>query len=251
MILDQPQISWAQQQKIMTVFFADIRGFTALTDDSRLKRIGLAPGESADLAHLHALRDQHALETVNLYLALVVDTIKQHGATLDKYMGDCVMAFWGAPLDDRHHAAKAVRAAVEVQRRLHALNQERQAGNVRIAEENRVREAAGNVPRPLNALLTLGTGINTGLMTAGFMGSQAHLSNYTVFGREVNLAARLESLSGSSRILITEATLEAIVADDSPLAAMTRTIGAHQVKGIQEPVPVYEVLWQETEKNSN
>ncbi len=249
MILDQPQISWAPQQKVMTVFFADIRGFTALTDDSRLDRIGLMPDDKEpDPAHAHALRDQHALKTVNLYLALVVDTIKKHGATLDKYMGDCVMAFWGAPLADRQHAAKALKAAVEVQQRLQALNETRAAENERIEKENEQRQAAGLPPQPLNSLLTLGTGINTGLMTAGFMGSEAHLSNYTVFGREVNLAARLESLSGISRILISQNTLDAAVATDPELASIARSIGKHPVKGIQEPVQVYEVLWAEKNK---
>lgn len=252
MILDQPQIFWAPQQKVMTVFFSDIRGFTALTDDSRLDRIGLVQGEQeADAARRHAVRDQHALQTVNLYLALVVDTIKKHGATLDKYMGDCVMAFWGAPLDERHHAARAVRAAVEVQQRLHALNETRSRENERIERENEERKAQGLPPLPLNALLTLGTGINTGLMTAGFMGSEAHLSNYTVFGREVNLAARLESLSGSSRILISQATLDAIKTSDPELAAAACSAGMHQVKGIQQPVQVYEVLWREKTEKSN
>ncbi|HRJ10353.1 MAG TPA: adenylate/guanylate cyclase domain-containing protein [Prosthecobacter sp.] len=252
MILDQPHVSWAPHQKMMTVFFADIRGFTALTDDSRLDRIGLTPGqEPPDPAQSQALRDRHALDTVNLYLGLVVDTIKKHGATLDKYMGDCVMAFWGAPLDDRHHALKAVRAAVEVQRRIHDLNERRRMENERIGQENRARMADGRPPLQPHALLTLGTGINTGLMTAGFMGSEAHLSNYTVFGREVNLAARLESLSGSSRILISQATLDAVSADDPALAASARGIGAHPMKGIQQPVPVYEVSWEETRKNNN
>ncbi|MDP1587364.1 MAG: adenylate/guanylate cyclase domain-containing protein [Prosthecobacter sp.] len=252
MILDQPHISWAPQQKVMTVFFADIRDFTALTDASRLDRIGLIPGDQeVDPIHKQAVRDQHALNTVNLYLALVVDTIKKHGATLDKYMGDCVMAFWGAPLDEKHHAAKAVRAAVEVQQRLHAMNNSRQAENERIEMENKARLAQDLPLQPLNVLLTLGTGINTGLMTAGFMGSEEHLSNYTVFGREVNLAARLESLSGSSHILISQTTLDAVAASDPELAAAARSIGTRQVKGIQQPVQAYEVLWQERSEKSN
>ncbi|MCB1275936.1 adenylate/guanylate cyclase domain-containing protein [Prosthecobacter sp.] len=252
MILDQPQISWAPQQKVMTVFFADIRDFTVLTDASRLDRIGLLPDDQeADPVHRQAVRDQHALNTVNLYLTLVVDTIKKHGATLDKYMGDCVMAFWGAPLDERHHAAKAVRAAVEVQQGLHVLNSTRKAENERIEMENKVRQAQSLPLQPLNALLTLGTGINTGLMTAGFMGSEAHLSNYTVFGREVNLAARLESLSGSGRILISQTTFDAVASSDPELASTARSIGTHQVKGIQQPMQVYEVLWQKNSEKTN
>jgi adenylate cyclase len=248
MILDQPQISWAPRQKVLTVFFADIRGFTSLTDDSRLDRVGLSPEEAGDdPVRAHAIRDQHALQTVNLYLALVVDTIKKHGATLDKYMGDCVMAFWGAPLDDPQHASRAVRAAIEAQQLIDQLNQSRARENQRLEQENVRRLATGQPPLPVHALLTLGTGINTGMMTAGFMGSEAHLSNYTVFGREVNLAARLESLSGSGRILISQATLETIRQEDPMLASNIRFFGEHQVKGIQQPVAVYEVPWSQPE----
>jgi class 3 adenylate cyclase len=82
-------------------------------------------------------------------------------------------------------------------------------------------------------------------MTAGFMGSPSHLSNYTVFGREVNVAARLESLSGSSRILITEHTLAEIQKSDPALATLAIPIGPHSVKGISQPIDVFSINWQE------
>ena len=246
LILEQPKLSWKPEHRILTVFFSDIRGFTALTDDSRLECIGLNPTEPTPTpGRLHALRDQLALETVNLYLTTVVDTIKEHGATLDKYMGDCVMAFWGAPINTPDHAAKAVRAAIAVQSRLLDLNNQRTAENQRRTASNRERVAKGLPCEPLLPLLTLGTGINTGPMTAGFMGSPSHLSNYTVFGREVNVAARLESLSGSSRILITEHTLAEIQKSDPALATLAIPIGPHSVKGISQPIDVFSINWQE------
>lgn len=246
LILEQPKLSWKPEQRFLTVFFSDIRGFTALTDDSRLECIGLNPtAPTPTPGRLHALRDQLALETVNLYLTTVVDTIKEHGATLDKYMGDCVMAFWGAPVSTPNHAAQAVRAAIAVQRRLLALNDQRTAENQRRSTSNQECLARGLPAKPLLPLLTLGTGINTGPMTAGFMGSPSHLSNYTVFGREVNVAARLESLSGSSRILITENTLAEIRKSDPALATLAIPIGPHSVKGISQPIEVFSINWQE------
>ena len=230
MVKDPDAYSMEATNREMTVMFCDMRGFTKLSE------------------HMEPIQLQALLNDVFTRLTGI---IRANRGTIDKYMGDCVMAFWGAPLDDRHHALKAVRAAVEVQRRIHDLNERRRMENESIEQENRTRMADGQPPLPPHALLTLGTGINTGLMTAGFMGSEAHLSNYTVFGREVNLAARLESLSGSSRILISQATLDAVSADDPALAASARGIGAHPMKGIQQPVPVYEVSWQETRKNNN
>src|SRR5690606_9182626 len=138
------------------------------------------------------------------------DTIVQRDATLDKFIGDCVMAFWGAPTENLLHASACVRAAVEAQRAVFELNRQREAENRRIAVENERRAAQGLEPLPLLPILTLGTGINTGRVTVGLMGSESttgvRQGNYTVFGREVNLASRLESLSGHGRVLISEAT---------------------------------------------
>ena len=99
-----------------------------------------------------------------------------------------------------------MRAAIEAQRAIHELNQKRLAQNASREIENRARLSAGLPPKPLLTALQLGTGINTGLVTVGLMGSETHQSNYTVFGREVNLASRLEGVSGSGRIIISETT---------------------------------------------
>jgi len=90
----------------------------------------------------------------------------------------------------------------------------------------------------------LGSGINTGVATAGLMGSQAEQKNYTVFGGDVNLASRLESLSGHGRIFISESTFEHLRRDDPALAATCVDQPPQKVKGISDPVNVFEVPWR-------
>jgi adenylate cyclase len=143
---------------------------------------------------------------VNLYLATIAEVIKKNDGVLDKYIGDCVMAFWNAPMANEKHAVAAVRAAIDSQRAIYELNVRREAENPARQAENEKRIAAGLPSRPLHTSLQLGTGINSGLVTVGLMGSEEHGFNYTVFGREVNLASRLEGVSGSGRIIISDLT---------------------------------------------
>jgi class 3 adenylate cyclase len=117
--------------------------------------------------------------------------------------------------------------------------------------ENRAREgknlllaAEGKPLMPMLPTLVVGTGINTGVVTVGLMGSDDQL-NYTVFGREVNLASRLETVSGRGRIIISEATLAEIIQDDATLALSCKSLPPEPVKGIREPVPIFEVPWRE------
>ena len=166
-----------------------------------------------------ALQAAESLATVNLYLSVIADTVKKHDGTLDKFMGDCVMAFWGAPTPNEQHALHCVRAAIEAQRAVYALNQERFAENERRKKENEALAAEGRPPRPLLPLLTLGSGINTGYAVVGLMGSDTTILNYTVFGREVNLASRLEGASGRGRIFIGESTYLDLKRDDPDLGA--------------------------------
>jgi adenylate cyclase len=181
---------------------------------------------------------------VNLYLAVVADAVKKHGGTLDKYIGDCVMAFWGAPTPNVNHALACVRAAIDTQRTIHELNQKRVVDNTSREIENRARLSAGLPPLPRLTALQLGTGINTGLVAVGLMGSDAHILNYTVFGREVNVASRLESVSGSGRIIISDTTYNHLLRDDPALAATCIEMFPVTVKGIRAAVRVYEVPWQ-------
>jgi class 3 adenylate cyclase len=156
------------------------------------------------------------------------------------------MAFWGAPTPNTSHARDCVRAAIEAQRCLAELNEKRTEENKRLEIENIDRLSAGLPEKALLPVLSLGSGINTGLVTVGLMGSEAHISNYTVFGREVNLASRLESLSGRGRILISGPAFDRLLRDDPDLAATCVPLPPEKVKGIRLAVKIYEVPWRAT-----
>jgi adenylate cyclase len=190
---------------------------------------------------------REVLSTVNLYLSLIADTIKKHNGTLDKYIGDCVMAFWGAPTPNDRHALDCVRAAIDAQRAIYELNLQRAAENKRRERENVVRQQAGQAPLPMLTLLALGTGISTGDAIVGLMGSDSDQTqqSYTVFGREVNLASRLEGFSGRGRIIVSDTTYREIQRFDPDLAATCVELPPQTLKGIQEAVRVYEVQWRE------
>jgi len=146
------------ENKILTVMFCDIRGFTTLSE-------GL---------------DARALtQLMNSFTSPMTDAIADAQGTIDKYIGDCIMAFWNAPLDDPNHAKNAVRAAHDIRRKLIELNH-------RLKDE---AEAAG---KPYHEL-RVGIGINTGECVVGNFGSQ-HRFNYSLLGDPVNLASRLEGL---------------------------------------------------------
>jgi adenylate cyclase len=246
-LLGAEKLSLGGARREVTMFFADVRGFTTLTDEMH-QRV-------ADFINEHQLDDeaadkcieesaQETLETVNLYLATVADAVKKHGGTLDKYIGDCVMAFWGAPTPNDRHASDCVLAAIDAQRTIRDLNEKRSAQNNARETENRARLSAGLPPRPPLRALQVGTGINTGLATVGLMGSDAHILNYTVFGREVNLASRLESVSGSGRIIISDTTYNHLLREDPALASTCVEMFPVTVKGIRDAVRIYEVPWQ-------
>ena len=231
----------------VTVFFADVRGFTTLTDQmqeqvAEFVRAHNVDSVTAEKYFAESARD--TLEIVNLYLAAVADAVKHHGGTLDKYIGDCVMAFWNAPVPNENHALAAVAAAIEAQRAVHQLNETRLAQNVARAADNCARVAAGLPPKPLHVALQLGTGINTGAVTVGLMGSDQHILNYTVFGREVNLASRLEGVSGSGRIIISDTTYFQLLRSSPALASTCAELLPVQVKGIKNAVRIYEVAWK-------
>jgi class 3 adenylate cyclase len=246
-LLSAEKLSLGGARRELTVFFADVRGFTTLTDEMQERVAEFVRERRLDSATAEACFDESAretLNTVNLYLAVVADAVKTHGGTLDKYIGDCVMAFWGAPTPNEKHALACVRAAIEAQCAIHELNQKRIAENSQREIENRARLSAGLPPKPPLRALQLGTGINTGLVTVGLMGSDVHQYNYTVFGREVNLASRLESVSGSGRIIISDTTYNHLLREDPALASTCVEMFPVTVKGIRAAVRIYEVPWQ-------
>ena len=246
-LLSAEKMELAGSRRELTVFFADVRGFTALTDSmqeqvAEFVRAKNLDGDAAEKCFAASARE--TLETVNAYLAAVADTVKTHGGTLDKYIGDCVMAFWNAPTHDDRHALNGVRAAIDAQRAIFDLNEKRLAQNPGRAAQNSEREAAGLPPLPPLTPLQLGTGINTGAMTVGLMGSEAHIWNFTVFGREVNLASRLEGVSGSGRIIVSEATFKHLQRLDPELAARCVEQSPVTPKGFRGPVRIFEVPWK-------
>jgi adenylate cyclase len=146
------------EMRVMTIMFCDIRGFTSLAEGM----------DAQTLTHF-----------MNTFLSPMTEIITDEKGTIDKYIGDCIMAFWNAPLDDPHHAKNAVRAAQLMRRELVELNH-------MWAQE---AAAAGKPFRPVQ----IGIGLNTGECCVGNFGSQQHF-DYSLLGDPVNLASRLEGL---------------------------------------------------------
>ncbi|HYT59973.1 MAG TPA: adenylate/guanylate cyclase domain-containing protein [Haliangiales bacterium] len=248
-LLKAKQVALGGARRNVTVYFADIRGFTRMTDEIQVEGDEYIRQNKLPPASAEAYLDKQAgdlLATVSLYLSVIADTIKKHHGTLDKYIGDCVLAFWGAPIPNDRHALDCVLAAIDAQRTIYDLNLRRAAENKRREQENAARMAAGQPLLPMLRLLALGSGINTGTVMVGLMGSDAHFLNYTVLGREVNLASRLEGVSGRGRIIISDATCREIQRLDPELASTCVELPPQEVKGFRDAVKIYEVHWQRT-----
>ncbi len=243
-LLQVEKLSLGGGRREITVYFADVRGFTEFTDQSQanvleyIRDHNLSGAEAENAINEEA---RETLNTVNLYLGAVADVIKRHNGTLDKYIGDCVMAFWGAPLPNEKHASTCVRAAIDAQLAIYELNLKRVEENQKRELENMI---GGGRPKSKLPILMLGSGINTGIATVGLMGSNEHLLNYTVFGREVNLASRLEALSGRARIVISVPTYQHLQKEDPELAALCTELPPAKVKGIAAEIKTYEVSWR-------
>jgi adenylate cyclase len=188
------------ERRNMTVLFSDIRGFTSASE---------------------AGSPEAVVGQLNEYFGEMVNVLFRHRGTLDKFVGDQVMALFGAPAADPQHADHAVAAAIEMGAALDNLNARWKADG-----------------RPAFAI---GIGVNSGEMIAGNVGSEAIMS-YTVIGDAVNLGARIESLNKDfgTRILISQATKDGLTMD-----VPTRRIGEVTVKGRREPVVVHEVIARE------
>jgi adenylate cyclase len=250
-LLAQQQVHLGGALREVTVMFADVRGFTRMTEEQQqeMQRVIETEGATGSAAEaLMAAQARDTLQTVNELLATIADQVKKHQGTLDKYIGDCVMAFWGAPVRNPRHAPACVRAALESQRAVARLNARRAELNREREAENRTRQTRGERPLPPIPLLSLGIGIHTGTAVVGLMGSEAHILNYTVFGREVNVASRLEGVAGRNEIVISQATYERLREQDPELAARCTAGEPVRLKGIAEPVPVFQVRWQEETK---
>ncbi len=196
-LLEHPEAAeLGGRRREMSVLFSDMRGFTTLTEK----------GEPEEL-----------VAQLNEYFSRMVEVVFRHKGTVDKFVGDMVMALYGAPLDDPDHAEHAVATAVDMVRELGELNR---------------KWAAEGRPQ-----LDIGIGVNSGDMIAGNVGS-ASIMSYTVMGDNVNLGSRLESLNKDykTRIIISDATRSRLTGayDTSPLGDVV-------VKGKTRPVAIFEV----------
>lgn len=187
------------ERKKVTILFSDIRGFTTLSEKMKPE----------DLMHI-----------INEYLSAMTDIIMKRKGLVDKYIGDAIMAFWGAPLDNQNQADDACLSAIEMAKALKDLNKHWQS--LGLSE------------------LAIGVGLNTGEVVVGNMGSNQRM-NYSLLGDEVNLASRLEGLNKAygTECIISESTKKEIKNTDN---IYLRELDLVTVKGKKEPTLLYEII---------
>jgi adenylate cyclase len=200
---DPDGLSLGGEAHEVTVLFADMRGFTTLSAVLRRQ-----PGRLA--------------EVINGILSPLTEIVVAHGGTIDKYMGDCVMAFWGAPVDDPRHAANALAAARAMLAAMPAINRE-------------LAEAHPDLDLPT---IQIGVGVNTGECVVGNVGSRRRF-DYSVLGDPVNVASRLQTLCKTYEhpLLIGEETARHVAADVAVVEIDQVAFG-----GSDEAQGVYAVL---------
>ena len=193
MIENPPELGGVDRE--LTVLFSDIRGFTTLSE---------------------SMSPQELVNHLNIYLTAMTDVIIEYRGTLDKYVGDEIMCFWGAPLDQKEHAILAAKCALKQMEVLGKLNSQ----------------------WPVNRRFDIGVGLNSGIMTVGMMGSSGRM-NYTLMGDNVNLGARLEGTNKQyqTHVIISEYTY-ALIKE----TAIVRELDNIRVKGKNRPVLIYELL---------
>ncbi len=180
----------------LTILFSDVRGFTTISESLDPKALS---------------------ELMNGFLTPLTEVIYRHGGTIDKYMGDCIMAFWGAPIADAEHARHGVQAALEMNHALVKINQD---------------YASKGWPE-----IKIGVGLNTGHVSVGNMGSEIRLA-YTVMGDAVNLASRLEGITKEyGATIVIGADTRAELPD-----LIARELDRVRVKGKDQAVTIFEPL---------
>jgi adenylate cyclase len=197
-VMEHPEsLSLGGDRRRMTVLFSDLRGFTSLSEH-------MDPADTVKI--------------LNSYLNAMTEIVFEEHGVLDKYMGDAIMSFWGAPVEDKHHAERAIRTAIRMRDR--------------IVELNRTAFFGPGIG------LRAGIGISTGEMVVGNIGSHRHF-DYTVIGDTVNLGSRIEGLTKAYgvEILATEETVKGM-----PKDYVFRQLDRVAVKGKNEPVRLYEAI---------
>ncbi|MEK7525477.1 MAG: adenylate/guanylate cyclase domain-containing protein [Patescibacteria group bacterium] len=194
----------------LSILFSDIRGFTTLSE---------------------SMSPEKLTNFLNRYLTRMTDIILDQNGVVDKYIGDAIMAFWGAPLPDTNHARRSISSAIEMVQALETFNKEGDAkGDPQIA---------------------VGIGINTGDVTIGNMGSERRF-DYTVLGDNVNLASRLEGLTKTYgvAIIVSNSVWESVPEQERVhLRIYGREIDRVQVKGKKQPVTIYEIMTPDQHQN--
>jgi len=181
----------------LSVMFTDIRGFTPMSR-------GMDP--------------QAVINLLNSHFDEMIDIIDRHGGTLDKFIGDAIMAFFGAPMHYEDSHMRAINAAVQMQRAAEKFNFQ--------------RKLEGKEP------VNIGVGINTGDVVVGNIGSNKRLE-YTVIGETVNIANRLCSVAQKGQIIVSQSTYDVL-----ETKGIARMINDVKLKGVEEAVTVYEILWK-------
>ena len=203
LVKDPSLMKLGGDRKDMTFLFADIVGFTPISE-----------------AYMKKDDPEGLVELINLFLDRLTKIILKNGGTIDKYMGDCIMAFWNAPLPCKEHASKAVLSAIEIELECEKLN-------------NELVEQGLDLPK-----VKIGTGINTGRCIVGNMGSESRF-DYSVVGSAVNLGARLEvqTRQYDTPILISSYTHDIISSE-----FQCDRLDEIKVKGKDEPVEIFAPL---------
>ncbi len=196
---EKVKVTLTGEKRVAAVLFQDIRGFTSMSEKMTPEEVVLM---------------------LNEYFSHMIDIIFKYEGTLDKFIGDALMAVFGAPISHKDDPLRAVMSAIEMQEVLKALNVERQK--------------RGDSP------IYVGCGITTGEVVAGNIGSEKRME-YTVIGDTVNLASRLEGNTGRGQILISDKTYEAVKG-----RVKVKAWEPLKVKGKAQPVQVYEVLGTST-----
>jgi adenylate cyclase len=203
---DPDQLRLGGDQRVMTVLFTDIRGFTSISEQ---------------------MQPTALIELLNGYLTAMTDIVYEWQGVLDKYMGDAIMAWWGAPTDQPDHAYRACMTGLQMRATLRELHK---------------TWAEQGVPQ-----LEMGVGVNTGPMVYGNTGSKERF-DFTVLGDAVNLSSRLEGANKEygSNVIISESTFQEI----KDRHFVTRFLDVIEVKGKTEPVPIYELIGLEGQVES-
>jgi adenylate cyclase len=197
MLKNPDKLKLGGEKKDLTVLFSDIRGFTSISEQ---------------------MTPEGLVKFLNEYLTTMTDIVFKYDGLLDKYMGDAIMAIWGAPLDQPDHVKRACLAALDMVEELHRLQK---------------KWSAEGMP-----YLNIGIGVNAGPMVVGNMGSDRRF-DYTVMGDSVNLGSRLEGLNKTygTNIIASEMTFEKVREE-----FLGRELDLVRVKGKDRPVKIYELL---------